>query len=103
MRRSFLSSRDFPSRVSTHSSGPTSGRRHNPAAWPRAPFPSSMDAVPDREGSVKGAPVFGAACEPLTDPSRSLQSGRRERGPGVSGGVSDVMLMYLLNERNQLG
>jgi hypothetical protein len=25
------------------------------------------------------------------------------KGAGVSGGASDVMLMYLLNERNQLG
>src|SRR5579859_1519018 len=36
-------------------------------------------------GDLSRARVFGAAGEPLTDPSRSLQSNPRERGPGSQG------------------
>ena len=61
-----------------------------------------MDLVPDREGSVKGA-RFWRGLRTL-DGSLAVPTIRSEgKGPGVSGGVSDVMLMYLLNERNQLG
>ena len=33
----------------------------------------------------------------------TLGIGAKAINPGVAGGVSEVMLMYLLNERNQLG
>jgi hypothetical protein len=37
-------------------------------------------------GNLSRARAVCAACEPLTDSLRSLESGSRERGPGVSGG-----------------
>ena len=54
------------------------------ATWAEAPFPSSGKSSGTGRDRSR-ARVCSAAGEPLTDPSRSVQSGARERGPGFQG------------------
>jgi len=58
---------------------PTGGGIAHWAPFPRLWIWFRAERDPSR------ARVFGAACEPLTDPSRPLQSDRRERGRGFQG------------------
>jgi hypothetical protein len=60
------------------------GKLANQAARPQAPFPDPWILF-RAERDRSRARVSGAAGEPLTDPSRPLQSDRRERGRGSQG------------------
>ena len=55
--------------------------------WPSKDMPARKPSWPARRPALHGQSCFPAFREPS----------------GISRGVSDVMLMYLLNERNQLG
>ena len=71
----------------SHSSGPTNGRRRMPPVT-RAPFPIIAEPLGKERERSRARPFLARRSKPLTSSFPSLSFNSRERGPGVSGGLS---------------